>query len=109
MNSITIGLNLPNDVKEKTPWKNSQFSVLQCISTTCYSQSSHSGSSQQNECEKKKSYKKTLEVPSVNKDSLFLFYGIIMPPHILPMLLQNCLTTFYNHCLLEVLSLKNFP
>lgn len=36
LNSITIGLNLPNEVKEKTPWKNSQFSVLQYIPTTCY-------------------------------------------------------------------------
>lgn len=36
MNSITIGLNLPNEVKEKTPWKYSQFFVLQYVPTTCY-------------------------------------------------------------------------
>lgn len=36
MNSITIGLNLPNEVKEKTQWKSSPFSVLQYVPTTCY-------------------------------------------------------------------------
>ena len=40
MNSITIGLNLPNEVKERTVWKNYQnsqsLSVLQSAPPTCY-------------------------------------------------------------------------
>lgn len=98
---------------KKRHGKTSQFSVLQYIPTICYCHkvqtlAALSKMNVRMRKEKELLKKKNLEVSNVNKDALFLSYGIILPPHILLMLLQNCLITFPNHCLLDVLSLKNF-
>lgn len=45
---------------------------------------------------KEKEEKNSSKASSVSKESSFLSYGIILPPHILPMLLQNYIAAFPN-------------